>query len=82
MTGISELTKYLQCTKTFDKLKLLKLGGGCALAELKVEEEHTNSLGGLHGGFSATLVDMVSTYALSTHRNGDYPTVSVDMFMR
>jgi len=31
----------------------------------KVEEEHTNKGGTLHGGLSATLVDTISTLALT-----------------
>ena len=34
------------------------------MASLKIEEEHTNRGGGLHGGFSALIVDNISTVAL------------------
>ena len=37
---------------------------GRCLASLKIEEEHTNRVGGLHGGISAILVDDISTLAL------------------
>ena len=39
---------------------------GRCVCEIKVSEEHTNSVGTLHGGFTATLVDIVSTTALYT----------------
>lgn len=60
-------------------MKVTALGGGKCTAELKVEEEHTNIYGGLHGGMSATLVDMISTYALMTDRKGGVPNVSVNI---
>ena len=36
-------------------------------AEMEVCPEHTNRGGSLHGGFTATLVDQMSTLALLTH---------------
>ncbi|XP_072880133.1 acyl-coenzyme A thioesterase 13 isoform X2 [Hemitrygon akajei] len=51
---------------------------GKIVCEMKVEEEHVNRAGNLHGGVTATLVDVVSTTALlSTERA--LPGVSVDM---
>lgn len=46
-----------------------------------MQEEHLNRGGGLHGGFTATLVDNVTTYALCTHGSEDQirPGVSVDI---
>lgn len=55
---------------------------GRCLAEMKVEEEHTNPMGGLHGGLSATLVDTVSSYALLTHKHGAVASVSVDIHVK
>lgn len=57
----------------------MSAGNGQCQAELKVEHEHTNPMGGLHGGFSATLVDIISSCALLTHKKGEAPSVSVDM---
>ena len=45
--------------------------------ELTVDESHLNRVGGLHGGFTATLVDNISTAAIMT--TGSRPGVSVDM---
>ena len=39
---------------------------GRCVVELKVGKEHSNLYGTLHGGFSATLVDAVTSYALVT----------------
>ncbi len=53
-------------------------GGGRCVCELTVAEEHANPQGTLHGGLTATLVDVVTTAALlSTERA--LPGVSVDM---
>lgn len=43
-----------------------------------VSEEHLNLGGTLHGGFTSTLIDCISTYALMTKGNG-VPGVSVDL---
>jgi len=51
--------------------------GHCTLS-LKVDKPHTNLYGTLHGGFSAHLVDSVTTMALMTNEGG-LPGVSVDM---
>lgn len=56
----------------------MSAGQGRCLAEVKIEKEHTNRAGALHGGFTATLVDVVSTLALMTAENGS-PGVSVNM---
>uniref|UniRef100_A0A5F8HB85 Acyl-coenzyme A thioesterase 13 n=2 Tax=Monodelphis domestica TaxID=13616 RepID=A0A5F8HB85_MONDO len=60
------------------KVTLLSASPGKVVCEMKVEEEHTNLLGTLHGGLTATLVDVISTVAfLNTERGA--PGVSVDM---
>jgi len=51
--------------------------GQCTLS-LVVDKPHTNMGGTLHGGFSAHLVDTVTTMALLTNEGG-LPGVSVDM---
>ncbi|XP_075069260.1 acyl-coenzyme A thioesterase 13 isoform X2 [Mixophyes fleayi] len=60
------------------KLQLVSASPGKIVCELKVDEAHTNHGGTLHGGFTATLVDMVSTAALM-HTERGAPGVSVDM---
>lgn len=56
----------------------MSAGNGKCVAEMKVEEEHTNRGGVLHGGFTATLVDAVSTMALMTTEKA-VAGVSVDL---
>ena len=48
------------------------------VCELKLSEEHQKRGGVMHGGLTATLVDIVSTAALMTNDNVS-PGVSVDM---
>lgn len=48
------------------------------ICEMKVEEQHTNKFGTLHGGLTATLVDSISTMALMCTERGA-PGVSIDM---
>lgn len=60
------------------KLCLVSAGNGKCTAEMKIEKEHTNRGGFLHGGLTATLVDAVSTMALMATENG-VPGLSVDL---
>ncbi|XP_043921685.1 acyl-coenzyme A thioesterase 13 [Protopterus annectens] len=64
--------------KVLNKLQLVSAIPGKMVCEMKVEEEHTNRGGTLHGGLTATLVDFVSTTALINTERGA-PGVSVDM---
>ncbi|XP_074843687.1 acyl-coenzyme A thioesterase 13 isoform X2 [Carettochelys insculpta] len=59
-------------------MTVLSAAPGKVVCEMKVEEEHTNRGGTLHGGLTATLVDVVSTAALLYTERG-MPGVSVDM---
>ena len=52
---------------------------------MKVEEEHCNQQGTLHGGMTATLVDSITTVAnMASNEDGtmEGPGVSVDLNMR
>ncbi|KAK7043276.1 Acyl-coenzyme A thioesterase 13, partial [Halocaridina rubra] len=60
------------------KLRVVAAGDGKCVAEMTVDEDHQNRGGTLHGGLTATLVDVVSTLALMTTDRGT-PGVSVDM---
>ncbi|PIO38991.1 hypothetical protein AB205_0007520, partial [Aquarana catesbeiana] len=59
-------------------LQIVSASPGKLVCEMKVDEDHTNRGGTLHGGLTATLVDMVSTVALLNTDRGA-PGVSVDM---
>ncbi|XP_062041222.1 acyl-coenzyme A thioesterase 13 [Lepus europaeus] len=61
-----------------DKVTLVSAAPGKVICEMKVEEQHTNKLGTLHGGLTATLVDVISTVALMCTERGA-PGVSVDL---
>ncbi|KAM4689682.1 acyl-coenzyme A thioesterase 13-like [Discoglossus pictus] len=64
--------------RVLGKLSLISASPGKIVCELKVEKEHTNTGGTLHGGLTATIVDNVSTIALMNTERGA-PGVSVDM---
>ncbi|KAG8571502.1 hypothetical protein GDO81_011672 [Engystomops pustulosus] len=64
--------------RVLNKLQFVSASPGKIVCELKVDEEHTNRGGTMHGGLTATLVDMVSTVALM-HTERGAPGVSVDM---
>jgi len=59
-------------------MNVIEAGGGRCICELKVGEEHQNRSGVLHGGMTATLVDVVSTAALMSNENTG-PGVSVNV---
>jgi len=48
------------------QVQLVSGGDGRCRAEMVVAPEHQNRLGNLHGGLTATLVDAISSTALST----------------
>ncbi|XP_054420774.1 acyl-coenzyme A thioesterase 13 [Pteronotus mesoamericanus] len=80
--NLQELMKAMTSVSGFDrvlqKVTLVSAAPGKVTCELRVEEEHTNKMGTLHGGLTATLVDSISTLALLCTDRA-LPGVSVDM---
>lgn len=75
---ISEIiAKATGFERHLEKVKILGDGDGVCRAEFTVAEEHINKGGTLHGGYTATLVDMVTTYALMS--KPCHPGVSVEI---
>ncbi|XP_017762822.1 PREDICTED: acyl-coenzyme A thioesterase 13-like [Eufriesea mexicana] len=68
-----------QCLR---KLQIISagLGNGNCKAQLVVSEEHLNLGGSMHGGFTSTLIDCVSSYALMSHKT-NAAGVSVDLMV-
>ncbi|XP_051948913.1 acyl-coenzyme A thioesterase 13 [Xyrauchen texanus] len=64
--------------RVLQKVEIVSATPGRVVCEMKVEEEHTNRGGTLHGGLTATLVDVISTTAIMYTERGA-PGVSVDM---
>lgn len=60
------------------QVEVLSASPGKVVCEMRVDEEHTNRGGTLHGGLIATLVDVISTMAIMYTERGA-PGVSVDM---
>jgi len=71
------ISKATGFEKTLEKVKIIGGGDGKCTAEFQVATEHLNRVGGLHGGYTATLIDMVTTYALMS--KPCHPGVSVDI---
>ncbi|XP_019399933.1 PREDICTED: acyl-coenzyme A thioesterase 13-like isoform X2 [Crocodylus porosus] len=82
LQSLREVVKRLVDTpgfdRVYDKIKLLSATPGKVVCEMKIEEQHTNRAGTLHGGLAATLVDVVSTVALINTERGE-AGVSADM---
>lgn len=64
--------------RVLEKVTLVSAAPEKLICEMKVEEQHTNKFGTLHGGLTATLVDSISTMALMCTERGA-AGVSVDM---
>ncbi|XP_072303522.1 acyl-coenzyme A thioesterase 13 [Eucyclogobius newberryi] len=64
--------------RVLNKVEVLSASPGKVVCEMQVAEEHTNRGGTLHGGLTATLVDVISTMAIMNSERGA-PGVSVDM---
>lgn len=64
--------------RVLSKVDVLSAVPGKVVCELQVAEEHINGVGTLHGGMTATLVDVISTMAIMYSERGA-PGVSVDM---
>ncbi|CAL8371873.1 unnamed protein product [Boreogadus saida] len=82
LNSLKQIMKSLADTPGFDrvisKVNVLSASPGKVVCEMTVEEEHTNRGGTLHGGLTATLVDIISTTAIMYSERGS-PGVSVDM---
>ncbi|CAI9168814.1 unnamed protein product [Rangifer tarandus platyrhynchus] len=64
--------------RNLEKMTVVSAAAGKVICEMKVEEQHANKIGTLHGGLTATLVDVVSSLALLCTERG-ISGVSVDM---
>ncbi|XP_055510933.1 acyl-coenzyme A thioesterase 13 isoform X2 [Leucoraja erinacea] len=64
--------------RILNKMAVVSASPGKIICEMRVEEEHVNRVGILHGGLTATLIDVVSTTALLNTERA-LPGVSVDM---
>ncbi|XP_025198397.1 acyl-coenzyme A thioesterase 13-like [Melanaphis sacchari] len=53
--------------RVLEKVNITSVGNGQCIAEMVVEKQHTNAYGTLHGGFTASAVDILSSMAMLTH---------------
>lgn len=63
------------------QVKIISASDGNCQATFKVSPDSVNMFGTLHGGISATLVDVISSLALKSHPLGDRKSVSTDIHM-
>ncbi|XP_051526863.1 acyl-coenzyme A thioesterase 13-like [Myxocyprinus asiaticus] len=82
VNSLKQIMRMMVDSPGFDrvlkKVEIVSATPGRVVCEMKVEEEHTNRGGTLHGGLTATLVDVISTTAIMYSERGA-PGVSVDM---
>ena len=74
---VAELGQTCSYYIVFSKVEIVAAAPGKCSCELTLTEFHLNRGGSLHGGFTATLVDGVSTIAVMCAEKP--PGVSVDM---
>ncbi|XP_055686980.1 acyl-coenzyme A thioesterase 13-like [Lutzomyia longipalpis] len=79
---VRAIVKYMATDGSFSttclkNVEIVAGGEGKIKAEFKVLPEHLNSAGGLHGGFTASLIDILTSVALMS--NNSHPGVSVDL---
>ncbi|KAM9230216.1 acyl-coenzyme A thioesterase 13-like [Dugong dugon] len=70
--------KVRRFDRVLEKVALVSHAPGRMVCEMKVEEEHANVMGTLHGGLTASIVDNIPTLALLCTERG-VPRVSVDL---
>ncbi|KAI4893357.1 hypothetical protein NFI96_023747 [Prochilodus magdalenae] len=82
LNALKQIMRVMVDSPGFDrvlkKVEIVSASPGKVVCEMKVEEEHTNRGGTMHGGLTATLVDVISTTAIMYSERGA-PGVSVDM---
>ncbi|XP_033492933.1 acyl-coenzyme A thioesterase 13 [Epinephelus lanceolatus] len=82
LNTVKQIMRAMAKTRGFDrvtsKVEVLSASPGKVVCEMRVDEEHTNRGGTLHGGMTATLIDDISTLAIMYSERGA-PGVSVDM---
>lgn len=80
------LRNYLKGCNRFEgvlkNLEVISLENGKCVAEMDIKKEHTNPIGTLHGGLTATLVDVISSYGLSSLEKANVAHVSVNLNIR
>ncbi|KPP71128.1 hypothetical protein Z043_109993 [Scleropages formosus] len=76
--GLRAMVESPGFDRVLRKVNIVSASPGKVVCEMKVEEEHLNRMGTLHGGMTATIVDVISTTALLYTERG-VPGVSVDM---
>ncbi|KAF0290513.1 Acyl-coenzyme A thioesterase 13 [Amphibalanus amphitrite] len=79
---VQQILKTATTTTGFDRMasnmEVVSVEPGKVKVQFKVEEEHLNGHGTLHGGYTSFLTDLISTLALMTTGNGN-PGVSTDL---
>lgn len=54
-------------SKVLDRVKIISVGWGKCVAELRINEEHTNGLKMLHNGMLLTMFDVLTSFAMVSH---------------
>ncbi|CAL1686201.1 unnamed protein product [Lasius platythorax] len=69
--------------KGFDRclknIQILSYADGKCKAQFTVAEEHLSCFGLLHGGFTSSVIDVISSYALMSYQTGKPAGASVDL---
>ncbi len=84
MSAVSNVTKMVRALVTknnfnaiFAPIEITSVDENCLKCRFQVTEKECNSFNTLHGGYTSSLVDFISTVDLVRH--GRKPGVSVDL---
>lgn len=80
-TSLISNSILLSLSLFFSQVVITAAGDGHCKAEFTVDEDMTNPGGTLHGGCTATVVDVISTLGLLSHKN-QTPGVSVNISVK
>ncbi|XP_054771938.2 acyl-coenzyme A thioesterase 13-like [Lytechinus pictus] len=79
----ADILKYCARSKGFDNIfstfNVIAASPNKVTAEYIVKDEHCNQYGTLHGGFTATAVDFMTTIALIADEEDSRPGVSLNL---
>ncbi|KAI3385514.1 hypothetical protein SNEBB_003413 [Seison nebaliae] len=81
LRALNRMVKNRQNFNELLNVKFLECKDGHTVSTFKVENKHINDFGSLHGGMSATLIDIISSWTLLTskhHMAGVTVSLNVD----
>ncbi|KAH6579970.1 hypothetical protein BASA61_009958 [Batrachochytrium salamandrivorans] len=81
--AVSSLMKLLRAdgfsSTTLRQMNVVKVCTEKVVCEMPVDQAHLNVMNGLHGGVTATIVDVIGSLAIAAKTGSSYTGVSTDI---